>query len=275
MVHRTTRRVLDGMHRVRAAMQRGEDTIAVEYFDGDEAAGFVAAVQANVMHGLPLSLADREAAAAKLVNMLPQRSDRWIASVTGLAARTVAAVRARGGAVNAGAGARIGRDGRVRPLNTAEARREASNVILERPEASLREVARIVGLSPATVRDVRERMRRGIDPVPELQRAGEDLNPVTGPRGERPVLWGVRRGGRDVQTLLEILKGDPALRFSETGRSLLRWLSSQAEGAAAWRKVVNGVPPHCAYVVAELAAGCADEWSAFAADLAQQLDDIA
>ena len=275
VVHRSTRRVIDGMHRLRAAILRGDDTIAVEYFDGDEAEEFVAAVRANVTHGLPLSLADREAAVARLVTLFPERSDRWSASTAGLGARAVAAIRASTGAANDIEGARIGRDGRTRPLNTAGARQMASELIQECPEASLREVARIAGLSPATVRDVRERMRRGIDPVPKRQRTDEDPDPVAGPGNGRSASRSSRRSARDVQTLLAILKGDPTLRYSETGRSLLRWLSHQAEAAVAWRKLVGGIPPHCAYVVAELAAGCADEWSAFAADLEQQLEDTA
>jgi hypothetical protein len=35
---------------------------AVEFFDGDPAGAFVWGVIANVLHGLPLSLADRRAA---------------------------------------------------------------------------------------------------------------------------------------------------------------------------------------------------------------------
>jgi ParB-like chromosome segregation protein Spo0J len=274
VVHRATMRVIDGMHRLRAAMLRGDDTIAVEFFDGDEAEVFLAAVRANVTHGLPLTLADREAAAARLTVLFPQRSDRWIAAATGLAARTVATIRSHAGGADGQAEERIGRDGRVRPLSTAQSRQAASELIAERPDASLREVARITGLSPATVRDVRERMRRGDDPVPERQRDGERQVPVVGGPDRRD-RGQVKRGGRDAETLLRILNGDPTLRFSETGRSLLRWLSGQAGGTQAWRNVVGAVPPHCAYVVAELAARCADEWSAFAAELKQQLSDTA
>jgi ParB-like chromosome segregation protein Spo0J len=275
MVHRQTMRVIDGMHRLRAAIMRGDDTIEAQFFDGDESEAFVAAVQANIAHGLPLSLADREAAAARILEMYPERSDRWIASVTGLAAGTIAPLRAVATAGTA-VQARVGRDGKLRPLSTAEARRAAGRLIAERPEASLREVARLSGLSPATVRDVRERVRRGDDPVPERQRdvasaherALDLRDRPEGARGRRP-------NTRDKTTLLRILNRDPALRFNEAGRSLLRWLSGRVDRADSWRTMVNVVPPHCCYVVAELAVALANEWLDFAAELEQQLEDTA
>jgi hypothetical protein len=58
-------RVLDGMHRVRAAILRGDAVIAAVFFDGDADAGFVEAVRANISHGLPLTVADRKAAVAR------------------------------------------------------------------------------------------------------------------------------------------------------------------------------------------------------------------
>jgi hypothetical protein len=94
VVHRATMRVIDGMHRLRAAELRGEDEIEVRFFDGDEASSFVLAVQANITHGLPLSLADRKAAAVHIMTLYPQWSDRMVASAAGLAAKTVAASRA-------------------------------------------------------------------------------------------------------------------------------------------------------------------------------------
>jgi hypothetical protein len=62
LVHRSTMRVVDGMHRLRAAMARGWETIEVEYFEGTDEEAFERAVRANVTHGLPLTKADaREA----------------------------------------------------------------------------------------------------------------------------------------------------------------------------------------------------------------------
>ncbi|MEU8378582.1 ParB/RepB/Spo0J family partition protein, partial [Streptosporangium sp. NPDC048865] len=59
IVHRSTMRVVDGMHRLRVAMLREDREIRVRFFDGDERDAFVIAVRENIAHGLPLSAADR------------------------------------------------------------------------------------------------------------------------------------------------------------------------------------------------------------------------
>jgi ParB-like chromosome segregation protein Spo0J len=294
LVHRPTMRVIDGMHRLRAAELRGDEDIEVRFFDGDESEAFVVAVQANISHGLPLSRTDRESAVQRLVSMFPDRSDRWIAGVCGLSSSTVAGIRRRVVDEDAETATRMGRDGRIRPLNSARARRLASTVIAERPEASLREVARLAGLSPATVRDVRDRMRRGDDPVPPREReVRRSLGPVVAhapahatrePEGdgpaEPPAPSILRRPGRpdqprDLPTLLRILSDDPSLRLSESGRNLLRWLVAQARASQELRHVAAVVPPHCAYLVAELARGFAREWAAFAGSLEQRVRETA
>src|SRR4051794_21642932 len=58
IVHRPTMRVIDGMHRLRAAQWCDRDEIEVRFFDGSETEAFVLAVQSNIVHGLPLSVAD-------------------------------------------------------------------------------------------------------------------------------------------------------------------------------------------------------------------------
>ncbi|MFE3193073.1 ParB N-terminal domain-containing protein [Nocardia sp. NPDC059240] len=95
IVHRRTMRVVDGAHRLAAAKELGHETIAVRFFDGSENEAFVLAVHANIAHGLPLSLAERKAAARRLVLSHPQWSDRLIADVAGLSHKTVSAERRR------------------------------------------------------------------------------------------------------------------------------------------------------------------------------------
>jgi hypothetical protein len=165
IVHRQTMRVIDGMHRLRAAQMLGQRDIAVEFFDGSEDEAFVRAVQANTAHGLPLSLADREAAATRILRLHPDRSDRWIAGITGLAAKTVCAIRRRMGMEYCNNTARVGQDGRVRPIDSAQGRRIARDMLTAHPEASLRQIARTAGISPGTVRDVRKRLQNGDDPI--------------------------------------------------------------------------------------------------------------
>jgi DNA-binding CsgD family transcriptional regulator len=272
LVHRETLRVIDGMHRMRAAMLRGQESIEVEFFDGSPADAFIGAVRANIEHGLPLTLADREAAAARIVESHPHCSDRWIATVTGLAAGTVGSIRRRsrdGCQVTA----RVGRDGRVRPTNSDGGRRIAKEVIAKHPDASLREIARVAGISPAPVRDVRERMRRGDDPVLTRRSGGQGRSAeVVRPLRERSRPGPSRNSLRDPALLLENLKKDPSLRLTETGRSLLRWLEPRASGPGDWHRVLDAAPPHCRYLVAELARSCAEGWLELARKLEQRME---
>ncbi|MEV4443705.1 ParB/RepB/Spo0J family partition protein, partial [Streptomyces sp. NPDC049577] len=61
VVHRSTMRVVDGMHRLRAARLRGDESIAARYFEGTAEDAFVHAVRLNTLQGLPLTPADRAA----------------------------------------------------------------------------------------------------------------------------------------------------------------------------------------------------------------------
>ncbi|MFC6564154.1 ParB/RepB/Spo0J family partition protein [Actinoplanes utahensis] len=288
LVHRGSMRVIDGMHRVRAARLRGADTIEARFFDGSDEEAFVVAVKANRAHGLPLTFAEREAAATRLISRRPQCSDRAIADITGLSARTVGVIRRRAGDAGLLAPLRVGRDGRVRPLDGGDGRRLASEVIARRPEASLREIAREAGISPATARDVRERLRRGEDPLPQRLRDGRsrataslapverrDARAVREPVTEvRPGTGGDRAAtgrGHDWESMLHSLNRDPSLRFADSGRALLRWLFTHARAPDGWEQVIDAIPPHSAYIVAEVARGCADSWAEFADQLQHRL----
>jgi transposase-like protein len=107
----------------------------------------------------------RQDTAARLVTAFPQMSDRAVAEVVGLTAKTVAAIRRSIDTV-VQPNVRVGRDGRARPVNSAEGRLRAAALLSEQPQASLREVARLAGVSPATVQDVRRRLESGEEPVP-------------------------------------------------------------------------------------------------------------
>ncbi len=277
LVHRDSMRVIDGVHRVCAARLRGCDAIEVQFFDGTEADAFVLAVKENVTHGLPLSRADREAAARRIIGSHPQWSDRAIAVATGLSGATVAGIRRTCGH-NGQPDARIGRDGRVRPLNAAAGRRLASQVIADQPGSSLRQIARAAGISVATARDVRNRLHRGEDPVPLKQR-GAAVERSRRPAGAGPAGFPARAGvvannppiERDRAGVLQNLRTDPSLRFVENGRMLLRWLHAHSAELGEWRSFVAQTPPHCAYTIARLARGCAAEWLDFAGQLERRL----
>jgi hypothetical protein len=280
LVQRGTMRVIDGMHRLRAANLHGDETIQVRFFDGTDAEAFVAGVKANTEHGLPLTLEDREVAASRILALYPERSDRWVAGNTGLAPGTVSAIRRRFTGGDDLAKQRMGRDGRMRPLDGADGRRMAMETIAEHPDATLREIARMAGISPGTARDVRNRMARGENPV--LQKQMPDSDPK-GPTSKRRSDGRARRensqttaSGRstaDPGTLLLKLQRDPSLRLSQTGRELLRWLDNHAGEPNELVDLIEAIPPHCLYLIAELARRYADAWMEAARTLQQQIDD--
>jgi hypothetical protein len=273
VVHRETMRVIDGMHRLRAAQLRGDCSVEVEFFDGDADEAFVAAVRANVAHGLPLTLADRKAAACRILGWQPQRSDRWIGEVTGLAGGTVAAIRHDAGEVSAREVSRVGRDGRVRPVNPADGRLRARQEIIARPDASLREIAGAAGVSPATAKKVRDALQRGNDtvPGPQVTSRRERMALADGSRagighGER-----VQGGGHSLDWSLHRLKKDPSLRYSEFGQTVLRQLELLVRGPDTVKSMTDALPSHCGYVIADMARECARQWLEVAESLEHQL----
>ena len=263
LVHEPSMQVIDGMHRLRAAILRGHSEIEVRFFRGAQEAAFVLAVQANTTHGLPLTLADREAAAARILRSHPHWSDRAIASAAGLAAKTVSAIRSRSGERVPPSTMRLGRDGRVRPLNAVEGRLRAHAVIQQHPQASLREIARASGISLGTARDVKQRVRQGMDPLPgrhQEDRQARGKHPAP-PRGPAPA---------DCGELLQNLRKDPSLRFTEAGRSLLRLLDVGVSAVRDCKQATEAIPPHCLYPIMELARSAASQWLELAASLQQR-----
>ncbi len=269
LVDRRTMRVIDGLHRLLAASLKGQDTIDAEFFDGSFADAFLRAVEANVTHGLPLSQADRRAATARIIASHPHLSDRAIAESAGLAARTVAAIRRRSTNGQSQLNARVGRDGRVRPLSGVEGRLRAAELMAENPRASLREVARGAGVSPATARDVRKRLERGEEPSSAQPGAGSgsDGSAGHGQPARPPVRRAVRMVPPAPAFVLEKLLRNPSLRHNEQGRRLLRLLQHNAVGSQEWPGVIAAVPPHCTALVVQLARQYSEMWQDFAREL--------
>jgi hypothetical protein len=282
IVHRATMRVIDGAHRVRVAMRRGEDKIAARLFDGSETDAFVLAVRMNVDHGLPLALADRKRAAERIIKSHPQWSDRRVASATGISPGTVAEIRRRTIDPADRVGSRIGQDGRVRPLDGSAGRRLAGQLMTENPHLSLRQVARAAEISPETARDVRNRLRNGEAPIPNHRRKRvEAVEPTLGRRADVSDLGLTRLPGHprrepvlDRATVVNRLKADPALRYSETGRNLLRLLSLHVRWTDEWEAIINNLPPHCAEIMANLARQFADLWTEFASRAGQEVSRV-
>ncbi|WP_405792397.1 hypothetical protein [Streptomyces sp. NBC_01506] len=287
------------MHRLRVARLRGDENVLVEFFDGDENEAFLLSVNANIKHGLPLSLADREAAAGRVLTMYRQWSDRAIAAATGLSPTTVSAIRRRAfvPAAERESG-RVGRDGRVRPVDGSSGRRRASEVIAMRPDASLRAIAREAGISVGTARDVRQRLQAGRDPVLAPQpptaeahrpsphdgvdprrrhgtgnaqpRNTQQNNMPQGstPHGSTPQRNPPQSG--DWRAVRGNLSSDPAVKYAENGRAFVRWVDGHMVEPVEWCGLVDAVPPHWRYSVAELARSCAGAWLDFAQELEQR-----
>lgn len=266
LVDRTTMRVVDGAHRLKAAMLRGDDSIEVEFFDGSAREAFVKAVQLNVAHGMPLSLTARKAAALKILGWFPEWSGRRIADTSGLSAGTVSSLRSQMGRQP---DRRLGRDGRMRPVDCAEGRARAEAILASQPTASLREVARIAGISPGTVRNVRLQLLRDEETVPRRDEARrEESDSVQAATNQRQVR--ASRSSRefvDSALILSRLSSDPSLRYTESGKALLRWLTTRCIGPRGWQNVIHDLPPHCRQAVAKLARACALDWERLAMQL--------
>ena len=259
VVHRTNRLVIDGQHRVAAARQLGLREVAATWFDGSPEDAFVEFVRRNVNHGLPLTLADRRRAARQIVDMLPDLSDRGIAAVCGLSPRTVARLRedprARGPRANARYGTgRVGRDGRVRPIDPVATRARIAEELDRRPDASLRAIASVVGASPETVRSVRNEIRAAAAPTspavaPDCAAAANVLD----------VLSRARKGPVGLDC-----RDDRAFTDRDGGPQFVDWFDGAAvELADLWR-YVDAVPLSRVYVIADEARRRAEFWAQFA-----------
>ncbi|MEV7380714.1 ParB N-terminal domain-containing protein [Streptomyces lydicus] len=234
LVHRGTMRVIDGLHRLMATEFLGRQRIDVRFFDGDEDEAFVEAVQANVAHGLPLTLAERTAAAARVVRTHAEWSDRRIAAVVGLSPKTVGAVRARSSEEIPQTMARVGRDGRVRRL--PERKRRTSMTVAADDCGAANSSSAALPRRPAS---------------------------SSHPARQRGVAVG------DYLARYQTLRQDPSFRSTETGRFLLRLLELHFVREREWDRLIANVPPHQADSVADLARECAKAWLHFA-DRAEQ-----
>lgn len=286
-------RVIDGLHRLEAARLKGDDRIRARFLDCSSSEALVIAMQANGSHGLPLSKADRVAGAQRVLGSHPDWSDRAIAGITGLSAKTIASLRDRSATAAPLGGKRIGQDGRRRPVDAGEGRRRAAEYIAAHPNAPLRQVARATDVSLGTVHDVSARLRRGEGP----ERNGRQTHAVR-PQHVRPVRSvpppeesaapaeavadGARRTPLRVAGSVDAappqrrnhtdtpptwaavaakMAADPAIRYTAGGRELLRWMQSHAtESGEDWRRLADAVPPHWLGVVGPIADHIGREW---------------
>ena len=169
IVDKSTMTVIDGIPRLKAHRRTSRPTIRAILFSGDDTEVLALAIRANVGHGKPLTLNERETAAAALLRRCPERSDRWIAQVCALSHSTVGSVRK---AVTAeGPPVRIGQDGRRRSVTPAGTLARHT-----RRERDPRHDANKAGIntSPGRTGEAPSSSRGGL-PTTEVTQPAEDL----------------------------------------------------------------------------------------------------
>ena len=258
LVERRTATVIDGAHRVLAAKLLGRETIFARYFTGTHEEAFVEAVKANVSHGKPLTLAEREAAAKKLLAMHSDWSNRLVASVCGLSDKTVARVR-KSTAELPQPSARVGRDGRHRPVDTRLLRNEIATVLRAEPDAKPDDVARSLSTSASTVRDVRKRLRRGDDPLQSAPTATRRHAPLS---------------SRDSHDTRVDWSNDKAILSLPGGSGFAEWLTQTKIESSHWEAHLFEIPlGRVPQLIAEAKSRSA-EWTDFAAALEERFKKL-
>jgi len=282
IVQRSTYRVIDGMHRLAAAKLRREETVKAVLIDCSDEEALVLAIKSNTLHGLPLSKADRISGAKRILMAHPDWSDRAVASVTGMSAKTIAVLRNRSSGEVVAFEKRLGRDGKRRPVSAIEGRKRAAAYLEAHPDASLRAVARETSVSVGTVHNMRRQMRCGADPTGSAVLPSEPTRPsatgrsrVLAAAGPAPAVKMVPPGAHEVwqfrqqawSAISPKVANDPALKYTEGGRAFLRWMAQHATHAEDWRELVGAVPMHWVDDVTAIAESISVEWRMFAAQL--------
>ncbi|GAB3208050.1 ParB/RepB/Spo0J family partition protein [Nocardia tengchongensis] len=240
VVHRSSMTVIDGVHRVRAAQDSGSQWIDAVYFDGDDGQALLLAVRLNTAHGLPLSAADRKAAAEQALAYYPDWSNRRLAMAIGLSERAIAAIR---------------RKSATTPRR--ETRPAAAVAVTTGDIQHRHERARTSSATPAAARRAGGGRASG---SPTQSMANPALNtghPLPVSRQPAPDRAYPTRALRN-------LCSDPAVSRTESGRRLLALLALIPADPEAWADLADNLPPYHAALIADLAAQQARNWAALA-----------
>lgn len=281
LVERSTCRVLDGVHRLLAARQAGRLVVPARLVTLRHPRDLlITAIQANAVHGLPLSLADRKAAAIRILASHPCYSDRAVAALVQLHPTTIARVRSLAcssaemeqlnvpgdGSVDPGSAAaeepptavRLGRDGRTRPLSAAAGKAKAREMLEESTDITLRELARAAGISLGTAHAVRN----------------DFLRELGGCRaGPRPRLTSFAtsaasaNGSDQLLTVLRSLGQDPSVARTDAGRTVLKSLRALALDPASCEQFLTAVPAHRTDEIIRVIRSCVRTWTLLVHDL--------
>jgi ParB-like chromosome segregation protein Spo0J len=279
LVHETTGVVIDGVHRVAAARMLGLLRIDASLFSGGPNAALIEFVRRNVQHGLPLTLRERKWAAGRVLSVHPDWSDRRIAGICALSPKTVARLRVVSGACDSDhvtpldVAVRVGRDNRLRPVDSGLARERVAEALKEHPRASLRSVAALVGVSPETVRSVRLGLATAGGEAPADR--GESL---AAPGADRPILDVVADDDPSSDGTREDAPArslSPVPHNASALGEFVSWFHRTGVDADECSRWVSRVPPaYCREVAAE-AHRRAQAWLEFATALSTRADTSA
>jgi hypothetical protein len=147
---------------------------------------------------------------------------------------------------------RLGRDGRVRPLDPASARARIAEEVRRQPEASLRAIARVVGASPETVRSVRNEVRA---------RSGAPSAPTSEPVESEATVLGLLSRKRSGAAPL---RADRAFTDREGGEKFVGWFDATSIGHVDLWQQIESVPLSRVYEIADEARRRAAFWTQFA-----------
>jgi transposase len=274
LVQKNGARVVDGMHRLEAAKLRQREHISARIIECSDEEALLLAIKSNTLHGLPLSRPDRLSGARRILAAHPDWSDRAVAEIAGLSAKTIGAIRKRSADAILPLEKRLGRDGKRRPVAGREGRRRAADYIYAHPDASLRQIARESDVSLGTVQDVRERIRNGMDPESgryeplSEQIAERSIRAVTQDRSSASSanMRSMKHTTQQVSwsAMSAKLTNDPALRYTEGGRAFLRWMAVHAVNAEEWNQFIDVIPVHWLREVGQVADSIGMEWVRFA-----------
>ena len=165
-------------------------------------------------------------------------SDRRVAELCALSPKTVGRLRAEEHPAGDGDDTderRLGRDGRLRPAHNGSARVRVLEALGVQPDASLRTLAAMAGVSPETVRLVR--LNRAESPP-----AAADDGPAADDAPD-PAPW----------------HGDAALATSADGEDFVAWFDRTAVDDNDLDRA-SGVPLGRVYVVADEARRRSETW---------------
>jgi hypothetical protein len=247
--------VVDGQHRLAAAIELKLETTRAVLYDGPPEDALVEAIRANVTHGLPLTLSERKRAAVTLVSSHQEWSDRMIANTCAISAATVSKLRAMAECSPdshfVAVTRRLGADGKYRPASREELRNRIAEAIAARPSASLRAIAEVAGCSPATVRAVRKSIYHYQPRQSREGQAPQNLGPTQPDTGAAVKIW----------------RSDSACASVESSDRFAEWFDRTRVEPSECSLHMPNVPLSRVYEVADEALGRSKLWSDFAAAL--------